>query len=73
MIIEDGGRNELVETKRGKCVCNLDLTTEALDDINIDDYQKKITTFNNAIVFIRILTNLEETIIKTIITMIFPF
>ena len=29
----------MVETKRGKGFCNLDLTTEELDDINIDDHQ----------------------------------
>ena len=42
LIIEGDGGNELVETKRGKGFCNLDLTTEELDDINIDDYQTNI-------------------------------
>ena len=39
LIIEGDGGNELIEIKRGKGFCNLDLTTEELDDINIDDYQ----------------------------------
>ena len=30
----------MVETKRGKGFCNPDLTTEDLNDINIDDYHK---------------------------------
>ena len=42
LIIKGDGGNDLVETKRGKGVCNLDLTTEELDDINIDDYQNNI-------------------------------
>ena len=42
LIIEGDGGNELVETKLGKGFCNLDLTTEELDDINIDDYQNNI-------------------------------
>ena len=42
LIIEVNGGNELVETKRGKGFCNLDLTTEELDEINIDDYQNII-------------------------------
>ena len=42
LIIECDGGNELVETKRGKCFCNLDLTTEELDEINIYDYQNII-------------------------------
>ena len=39
LIIEGDGGNELVETKRGKGFCNLDLTIEELDDI---DYQNNI-------------------------------
>ena len=39
LIIEGNGGNELVETKRGKGFCNLDLTREELDNINIDDHQ----------------------------------
>ena len=42
LIIEGDCGNELVETKRWKDFCNLDLTTEELDDINIDDYQNNI-------------------------------
>ena len=38
LIIEGDGGNELVVTKRCKGFCNLDLTTEELYDINIDDY-----------------------------------
>ena len=49
LIIEGDGGNELVETKRGKGFCNLDLTTEELDDINIDDYQNNIN--NSQIVY----------------------
>ena len=39
LIIEDDGGNKLVDIKGGKVFCNLDLTTEELDNINIDDYQ----------------------------------
>ena len=49
LITECDGGNELVETKCGKGFCNLDLTTEELDDINIDDYQNNIN--NRQIVY----------------------
>ena len=49
LIIEGDGGNELVETKRGKGFCNLDSTTEELNDINIDDYQNNIN--NRQIVY----------------------
>ena len=47
--IEDDDENELVETKHGKGFCNLDLTTEELNDINIDYYQNNIN--NRQIVY----------------------
>ena len=37
-LIDGDGGNELVETNRGKGFFNPDLTTEALNDINIGDY-----------------------------------
>ena len=49
LITECDGGNELVETNHGKGFCNLDLTTEELDDINIDDYQNNIN--NRQIVY----------------------
>ena len=71
LIIECDGGSELVETKRGNGFCNLDLTTEESDDINIDDYQNNIN--NKQIFFIRILINLEKTITKTIMMTILLF
>ena len=49
LIIEGDGGNKLVGTKRGKGFCDLDLTTEELDDINKDDYQNNIN--NRQIVY----------------------
>ena len=47
LIVEGNGRNELVETKRGKRFRTLDLSVEQLSNINVEEDQYTIDDIND--------------------------
>ena len=47
LIVEGNGRNEFVETKRGKRLRTLDLSVEQLSNINVEEDQHNIDDIND--------------------------